>query len=294
MDSVFKNGNEIYKECTKANADSVPNNCKIEENIKKKWEEFNTPVTGNKHCAYVVYWIYDKIMECKSNIYCTSWLYTHFENFWRNSSCCEEEEKIITEQKVEKVKEKVKEKIEDKVKEIEIVKGEIKTVERRIKVCKNRLFKEFNINVINNRNELYRFSECFNNIKNTLKDTTPQKKKLYCKYIQEIFDLYDSMTEEDEKSAFKKYENVLTLFKNNFQHNNEYSGLKAVCKNLGLSEKEHFEKKKLEHLSQDDDKLFRPLTLRFYENVEEPPTSDMVLKKLVKYHILYYYINLYM
>ncbi|SBS82498.1 PIR Superfamily Protein [Plasmodium ovale curtisi] len=287
LDSVFKNGNEIYKECTKANADSVPNNCKIEENIKKKWEEFNTPVTGNKHCAYVVYWIYDKIMECKSNIYCTSWLYTHFENFWRNSSCCEEEEKIIKEQKVEKVKEKVKEKIEDKVEEIEIVKSEIKTVERRIKVCKNRLFKEFNINVINNRNELYRFLECFNNIKSTLQDTAPQKKKLYCKYIQEIFDLYDSMTEEDEKSAYKKYENVLTPFKNNFQHNNEYSGLKAVCKNLGLSEKEHFDKKKLEHLSQDNDKLFRPLTLRFYENVEEPPTSDMdvILKDTESYKL---------
>ncbi|SBT58938.1 PIR Superfamily Protein [Plasmodium ovale wallikeri] len=284
---ICNNGIEIYKKCTSTSANSDTDSCKIAENIKTKWNTKLTEsssLTDNKKCAYFVYWMYDKIMECKSDIYCSSWLYSQFEDFWRESSCCEKKVKSVKEDKV--IKEKKKVNIEEKEVETEI--GVIKTIENKITVCDKQLVKEYNTKFLKSRNELYRFSECYHNIKSTLNKAVHDKKTIYCKYIRDIFDLYRSMIEEDETRMFKKYEDELKLLKNIFQSNSELSDLELVCKNPDLSKKLHFEKKKSEHLSQDNDKLFRPLNAKFYENVEDTPTDAMeVILKDTESHKLY-------
>ncbi|SBT83319.1 PIR protein [Plasmodium ovale] len=283
---IINNGTEIYKKCKSTSANSDTDSCKIAENIKRKWDTKLTEygsVTDNKKCAYFVYWMYDKIMECKSDIYCSSWLYSQFDDFWRESLCCEKKVISVKEDKV--VKEKKKENIDGE--EVETEKGVIKTTERKITVCNKQFVKEYNTNFLNSRNELYRFSECYNNIKSTLDKVVHDKKKIYCKYIQDIFDLYRSMIEEEEMRMFKKYEDELKLLKNIFQSNSELSDLEVVCKNPDLSKKLHFEKKNSEHLSQENEKLFRPLNVKFYENVEDTPTDamDIILKDTESYKL---------
>lgn len=213
-------------------------------------------------------------MECNSSIYCVSWLYGQFEKFWIKCPCCEEKDVIVEEEKVMK----------------EDGKSVIKKIKNTIKVCSNMLVKEFSMNVLKNRNNLYLFLEFYDNIKSKMKSEKSNKKKEYCTYIQNIFDLYGSMYDDDENRLIKKYQSQLENFNKIFENDRELSELKTYCSNLNLKIKKNMEKKNMESLSQDKDETFRPLTLNISSYIEKAPTEmvhenncDMICLYLYKF-----------
>ncbi|SBT55162.1 PIR Superfamily Protein [Plasmodium ovale wallikeri] len=256
LTNIINNVNTIYETCSKLNKRPATEISLIDNKLKLSWEEvlseLKQPIPNdNTRCYYLLYWMYGKIVECKSNNYCASCLYSIFDLFWKSSKCCDEIE------------------------------------ENDNKGCNRKFVKEYNVNVLKNRIELYQFLEFYDNIKHKLKNGDTSKKKLFCKYINDIFSIYRSMSHEDEKLMFKKYEKELKLFNDTFNNGNELSELERECDNLNLSKKFHIEKTIEESLSQDSDVIFRPVTDNFYEHANSAPKEmDEILKDTPSY-ILY-------
>ncbi|SBT57164.1 PIR Superfamily Protein [Plasmodium ovale wallikeri] len=253
---VISNGKNTYNTCKDSNIDNGSTDCNISESIKNIWNgnlsEYKSPDKNNKYCNYLFYWMYDKIVECDSDIYCTSWLYSKFEKSWEDISCCEE--KVCEE--------------EGDNKEL----CEKKKLNGR-KMCNNNFVKVFNADKIKNRNKLYQFLECYNNIKNILEGTDNGKKKPFCNYIQDIFHLYSKMNYEDKKSEFKKYSKELLLFYNTFKDGDQLSALKRKCSNINIPKIENIESSNLLSPSQNSDEIFRPLMANIVDYIKRTPEN---------------------
>ncbi|SBS94455.1 PIR Superfamily Protein [Plasmodium ovale curtisi] len=253
---VISNGKNTYNTCKDSNIDNGSNDCKIAESIKKIWDgkfsELNTSDKNNKYCNYLFYWMYDKIIECNSDIFCTSWLYSKFEKSWENISCCEEnvcEGEGDNKELCEKKKSNGR------------------------KMCNNNFVKVFNADKIKNKNKLHQFLECYNNIKNILEGIDNDKKKSFCNYIQDMFHLYSKMNYEDKKSEFKKYSKELLLFYNTFKNDDQLSELKRKCSNLNLPKIENIESSNLLSSSQNSDEIFRPLIANIIDYIKRTPEN---------------------
>lgn len=200
----------------------------------------------------MIYFIYGKTKECKSDRFCISWLYSNFEKFWNDILLC-------------------------------------KKVENN--GCNRKFVKEFDIEVLKIKKQLYDFLESLNDIKNIFKGQVPQK-NLFCNYVNNIFDIYHLIHDEDGKHKLNKYTNELKLFEEKFQGNNMLSELKKECNNLDLSKKLYIEKINVEPLSEDADKNFRPLTVNISEYTEKAPTFMVHKKKISEITYLHLFFKL--
>ncbi|SBT33393.1 PIR Superfamily Protein [Plasmodium ovale wallikeri] len=155
----------------------------------------------SKRCDYMLYWMSDKIAECKYNTHRIIWLYNMFKKFWDDTDCSKKKEDCL---------------VDD---------------------CKEKLLVEFDAKVLKNKKELYLFVEHYNNIENTLKNEKDEKKGTYCKYAKYIFDLYSFMVNEDKELAHNKYEKELKHFQYSFSDENKLNTLKTACKYQNFSVK---------------------------------------------------------
>ncbi|SBT02667.1 PIR Superfamily Protein [Plasmodium ovale curtisi] len=131
---VIKDVLDIYEKCKKK-ANKNNDICKISEQIEKNFgkngEELKLDMDDRKHCFYLLFWMSDKIEECKYNFHCMNWLYEKLEIFWKSSSCCGIKEDGS---------------------------------------CTTKFEKEFDMKVLKNKKELYRFVEYYKNISKNLKE----------------------------------------------------------------------------------------------------------------------------
>ncbi|CAG9482298.1 unnamed protein product [Plasmodium vivax] len=184
---------DTYIDCFKSNDPNARRKCPGVKQIIQKWKSLfeNFPYTDNntsEKCHYLVLWAYDRIKQCSSKTFCTSWFYSLLEEIWKDKKCCYD----VT-----------------------------KTDE-----CKKKYTKTFNLDVLKNKRDLYDFLEYFNNISSILTDKDSVKKKKYCKYVSDIFQLYkeiikkscsgnyDYEIEKFNEQVINK-EEILTILKDN-------------------------------------------------------------------------------
>ncbi|SBT83273.1 PIR protein [Plasmodium ovale] len=191
----------IYEKCKKKEAPKENDICDIDKKIEqcfgKNGESVKPAIDGSKHCDYLLYHMSDKIEECKYNFPCMNWFYEKFETLWKRSSCCEK---------------------------------------KSSEECKKKFVKEYDMKVLKNKKELYRFLEYYVNIKSTLKEEKSKKENIFCTYVQYMLDLYYVLVEEVRKYKFTKYENDLKYFQSIFVNLDDLTTLKKECKYENLSE----------------------------------------------------------
>ncbi|SBT74314.1 PIR protein [Plasmodium ovale] len=197
--NVVIDAHKTYETCIKETTGKHNVNCKADEEIKQSlinnWEQVKGVINESNSCDYLLYWMFGKIEECKSNVHCMIWLYKKFQNFWESNYCCEKNE-------------------ENK--------------------CKKTFVIEFDTKVLKNKRELYEFLEFYNNIENILNHEETKNKDTYCKYVKHMFDLYHSMNDMD-KYVHEKYKKELELFQQSFQSPYRILKLKKVCNYPNLS-----------------------------------------------------------
>ncbi|SBT83194.1 PIR protein [Plasmodium ovale] len=200
-----------------------------------------------KRCFYLLYWMSDKIEECKYNFHCMNWLYAKLEIFWKSSSCCGIKEDGS---------------------------------------CTKKFEKEFDMKVLKNKKELYRFVEYYKNISKNLKEEITKKEKTFCTYVKLMFDLYHFLFEQFNKYKLKKYENVLKYFKSNFDNPIDLNNLKKECKYENLSITSPTEEEDSELPEQVNFKRFIPQSLYLSEKGENTPDGmNDILKGTPSYEL---------
>ncbi|SBS99682.1 PIR Superfamily Protein [Plasmodium ovale curtisi] len=173
---------ENYEKCKKAKEEKNDRigSCQIDNDIEISWakivEEFKSSVLSDrKYCDYLLSWMFDKIEECNSNVYCMSWLYGKFEKFWENSTC--------------------------------------KNMQND--ECNKKFVKEFDMEVLKNKKELCRFLEYYNKNENILNGAEHKKKEKYCEYVNYMFNLYHFMDNEVLHNKYdKELEHFKNFFRN--------------------------------------------------------------------------------
>ncbi|KMZ88460.1 hypothetical protein PVBG_05418 [Plasmodium vivax Brazil I] len=148
---------DSYINCFMSNDPKIKGNCQNVNQIIQKWKSLfetfqRTENNTSEKCHYLVLWAYDRIKQCSSKAFCTSWFYSLLEEFWKDKKFCHD----VTQ--TNEFKKKYK--------------------------------KTFNLEILKNKRELYDFLEYFNNISSILKDNKSDKKQKYCKYVSDIFQLY--------------------------------------------------------------------------------------------------------
>ncbi|SBT00618.1 PIR Superfamily Protein, partial [Plasmodium ovale curtisi] len=231
---VINNVYDTYKTCSNLRDDRDKDICKIDEKIKqslsKSVKEVNPVVIDNrKQCEYLLYWISDKIGECKNNISCMVWLYKKFDSFWKGSSCCEKNDKDE---------------------------------------CKEKVVKEIDMELLKKKKGLYIFLEYYNKIKNILKEVIHEEKNTYCKYVKHMFDLYYFMDNEVNVHIRKKYEKELKYFQQTFKDSDELSNLKTECNYSHLYATLHREEYNRNLSLQSNEERFMPITVDVSESRE--------------------------
>ncbi|SBT84089.1 PIR protein, partial [Plasmodium ovale] len=171
ISNVIKNALSDYKKCKEEKKKSLNGNaiCQIDKDIEKTLdtdlEEFKTHVTQDRrYCDDLLSWMFDKIEECNSNVYCMGWLYGKFQKFWEDSTCNKKENDE----------------------------------------CNKKFVKEFDVEVLKNKRELCRFLEYYNKNENIFKASDHKKKEKYCEYVNYMFKLYHFMDYEIVHNKYDK------------------------------------------------------------------------------------------
>ncbi|SBT84873.1 PIR protein [Plasmodium ovale] len=245
---AIKNAYEKYEACIKENAkkeriinppDSIVICRKNNKNVLSL-ESFqnqfkSAPIQDTMLCDYLLYWMSDKIAECKYNTHRIIWLINLFGELWKSSNCCEKKQGTNDH------------------------------------ICEKPFLIELDTNVLKNKKQLYQFIENYNYIKNTLKKENSERKKTYCKYVKYIFELYHLMYNEDTENVQKKYNKELTLFRNNFENEEKLSELKTGCNYPNLSVKLQIEENNGNLSSKNNFVRFIPVTHNLSNYVIETP-----------------------
>ncbi|KMZ86481.1 hypothetical protein PVBG_05348 [Plasmodium vivax Brazil I] len=222
---------DSYKNCNITTRTSNNNECPTVKEITQKWnDKFNEIIADGKdvteRCYYLVLWIYDRIKGCgKNNYYCISWYYGLLAKFWDESKCCNRDKESDKEGD-NKVDKGDLESDKDKVKSASKSKGS----DQYKQPCKDKFIKIFNLDVLNNKRDLYDFLEYYNHIKDKSSQIFKRNKEEYCDYINYIFKLYHKLEEEfGQRGLPHIYEKELIPFRNKFRNDNELSPIKSKC-----------------------------------------------------------------
>ncbi|SBT56954.1 PIR Superfamily Protein [Plasmodium ovale wallikeri] len=165
-------------------------------------EQFKSAhMSDSKTCDNLLYWMSDKIEECKYNNHCVIWLYNTFKKFWENSDCYKKKQDCVDNNCIEK------------------------------------FVIEFDEKVLKNKKELYGFLEVYNDIENNLNEENMEKKEIYCEYVKYIFDLYHLIYKEDIDNVHKKYYKELQLFQSAYKSSDKLNILRSICNYPNLSQK---------------------------------------------------------
>ncbi|SBT73431.1 PIR protein [Plasmodium ovale] len=241
---------ETFKDCTTSSTHRDSNKCKIGENIKNglsdKLKEFNPTVTNN--CKHCDYFIYGiyAITEV-----CKS---DRFCISWLYSN-------------------------------FDVFWKELSFCTKKENNGCNKNFVRAFDNVLKNKLELYNFLEYYSIIRDKMKGENSEK-DLYCTYVEYIFDIYHSMMNEDYKREFQNYANELKLFQELFHGNSHLLELKVTCDSPNLSRKLNIEKEKKELLSQENNKIFRPVIVDISKYVKSTPDKmSEILKNTLSYNL---------
>ncbi|SBT83261.1 PIR protein [Plasmodium ovale] len=208
---AINNAYEKYEACIKENVqkerkvNSPDSNiiCRINDENKQRWggfyDELKSALTQDtKNCDYLLYWMSDEIAKSKYNTHRIIWLYNMFEEFWKNSTCCQKKESANINC--------------DKPYEI-----------------------EFDIKALKSKKGLYLLLDYYNNNKNVLKGESSEEKNSFCNYVKYMFNLYHHMDNEVNTHVHKKYGKELTLFQSKFQNEENLSELRTGCNYPNLS-----------------------------------------------------------
>ncbi|SBS94872.1 PIR Superfamily Protein [Plasmodium ovale curtisi] len=205
--SAIKDTYVKYEKCVKENEKPEPSNRKVICNIANAndtsfvalSEEFKSVhEQESRSCDYLLYWMSDKIEECKYNTHCIIWLYNMFSEFWKKCNCCEKKHDSNDDN------------------------------------CKETFVIEFDKNVLKNKKELYEFMENYNYIKNSISEQNSERNETYCKYVKYMFELYHLIFKKDNEHVHKKYVKELKNVQTIFNDEDLLSKLRSDCKYADL------------------------------------------------------------
>ncbi|SBS94648.1 PIR Superfamily Protein, partial [Plasmodium ovale curtisi] len=225
-------------------------NHKNEIALEKFQEQFKSiRLHDTKHCDYLLYWMSDKIAECKYNTHRIIWLYNIFQKFWENGICCNKKDSENN-------------------------------------ACEKPYVIEFDLNALKSKKGLYVLLDYYNSNKNILKNETSEKKKSFCNYVKYMFKLYNNMDSDVDINVHKKYDNELSIFRSNFENEENLSELKIGCNYPNLSAQSERELNNSIMSSEGNFQRFIPFKVELSKYVIEPPSEmDDILKETSSYKL---------